>query len=102
MNTAIAWGVTAGLMWVLFQLMPGKSKTTVTSTGPLSREVTRDGRVYIVQSFGSGIYYVGRKDNPGVSLVFNQQGPIGKLGEGTPAFAELQADMQQFPKELFT
>ncbi len=76
----------------------GASKPS--TVGPITKMVTVDGRVYLVNRLGGGIYQVVRRDRPDVFLLLDQHGILSRGGDAA-ASAELDRDMNRFPADLF-
>lgn len=92
-------GLSAG---VLLYLAHAHGQTSVSSSGSM-RQTSIDGRSYTVFSLGGGAYQVISNSNPNVWIQFGQVGIDDHDDGGVPAeLLQLQADMQLFPKDLFT
>jgi len=91
-------GVAAGLVFGIAALV---SKTAKAETVPPAiKSVTVDGQDYIVIRRGQGQYEVILDDDRDTWLIFGQGGPIEQHGD-SDKLAKLEADMRQFPADLF-
>lgn len=75
-----------------------KANTSVTAISPLIKQVTVDGRRYLVLNLPGGLYTVTSVANPSVTLTFSQEKIEHEMGE-PKQLAQLKADMNRFPPE---